>query len=395
MFCLSIIFVIFSFVLLIASNAKFEKMQLAKKYHPVVRMVMRECHDTNTVAPELQNELKNLNFSLILDESQISQITQNGDQKLELGKMPDIFVKVVGFEKFNYISIKTPTSHFLLKDNNQTASNSLIIFLIFGFVILCFIFAFTIIIKKLYPILNLTKKVQNFGNEKFDFDFKVLDKKDEISVLANEFQNSANRLKQIKEARNIFIRNIMHEFKTPITKGKFLLELPYSLENRAIMEKVFYRLEGLIDEFASIEELMSVNTIVKKSYFISDLIDNAIDLLIDVEEQIDIDLSDYKIFVDFKLFSIALKNLIDNSIKYCDDKKIKIVANENFIEIRNKGEKLKFPLEYYFEPFKKESLSSTGFGLGIYITNYILKAHDFKFDYIYEDGLNKFFIHFK
>jgi two-component system OmpR family sensor kinase len=42
---------------------------------------------------------------------------------------------------------------------------------------------------------------------------------------------------------------------------------------------VFNRLESLINEFASIEELISSKNIEKKSYFLEDLLDNAKDIL--------------------------------------------------------------------------------------------------------------------
>ena len=82
--------------------------------------------------------------------------------------------------------------------------------------------------------------------------------------MANEFKKSALKLKSLKEARNIFIRNIMHELKTPITKGKFLTQLELNTENNEKLKSVFNRLESLINEFASIEELISSNKSIEK-----------------------------------------------------------------------------------------------------------------------------------
>ena len=47
----------------------------------------------------------------------------------------------------------------------------------------------------------------------------------------------------------------MHELKTPITKGRFLTQLEQNPENNEKLKSVFNRLESLINEFASIEEL--------------------------------------------------------------------------------------------------------------------------------------------
>lgn len=119
-------------------------------------------------------------------------------------------------------------------------------------------------LKKLLPLKELKDKVINFGDEKFDFELSNSSSKDEVTLLANEFKKSAQKLKNIKESRNIFIRNIMHELKTPITKGKFLLQLEKSDENIEKLKMVFNRLESLINEFATIEELISQNRVLEK-----------------------------------------------------------------------------------------------------------------------------------
>ncbi len=119
-------------------------------------------------------------------------------------------------------------------------------------------------LKKLLPLKELKDKVINFGDEKFDFELSNSSSKDEVTLLANEFKKSAQKLKNIKESRNIFIRNIMHELKTPITKGKFLLQLEKSDENIEKLKMVFNRLESLINEFATIEKLISQNRVLRK-----------------------------------------------------------------------------------------------------------------------------------
>ena len=46
------------------------------------------------------------------------------------------------------------------------------------------------------------------------------DGKDEISQVAKEFDIALKQLKELRDSRNLFLRNIMHEFKTRITKGR-------------------------------------------------------------------------------------------------------------------------------------------------------------------------------
>jgi two-component system OmpR family sensor kinase len=92
------------------------------------------------------------------------------------------------------------------------------------------------------------------------------------------------------------------------------------------------------------------------------------------------------------MMPIALKNLIDNAIKFSPDKKAIINANTNKIEIISLGEQLKHELAYYTEAFSQEEKRSDGFGLGLYIVKTIINLHGFKLEYKYEDGKNYFIV---
>lgn len=187
----------------------------------------------------------------------------------------------------------------------------------------------------------------------------------------------------------------MHELKTPIAKGKFLTQLPQTEQNIQSMQKVFYRLESLINEFASIEELISTKKeLEKKSYFLEDIIDNAMDILMCDEDEVVKAFDNIKIDVDFNLFSIAVKNLLDNGIKYSKDKKVVVKADADMLMFESVGQKLSYELENYFEPFFKDdnSKSPQSFGLGLYIVKHILDAHSLHLKYEHEEGVNKFII---
>ena len=101
--------------------------------------------------------------------------------------------------------------------------------------------------------------------------------------------------------------------------------------------------------------------------------------------------SDLNIKVDFKLFTVAIKNMIDNGIKYSDDNFVKISANFKSIQFASLGQKLPNELSYYIEPFTQgEKYSPQSFGLGLYIVDSILDAHNMKLQYEYSNGYNIF-----
>ena len=248
--------------------------------------------------------------------------------------------------------------------------------------------------KKLKPLFILKENMIKLSNGDLSISTKT-NGKDEISEVANEFDNAIKQLKQLRDSRNLFLRNIMHELKTPITKGKLVSDMYDDCERKYILIRVFQRLEYLLSEFAKIEELTSGKiSLEKDNYHAIDLIEQAFDILLLDNNKIDIDYEDDLFLnVDFELFSIALKNLIDNAISYNTNGNPQIFIGEDFIKIVNKGEKLKKDINEYYKPFNHEyEDSSAGLGLGLYISNNIIKIHNYKLEYEYIDDYHNFVI---
>lgn len=394
-FLISIILVIISFLVLITHDYRMKEGRLLDKYHPVLRLLNKKDFVANEF---LQKNLEEMNFKLVVEKNEIEDILNNSKVKILIQKEhplknDDIF-RILNLDENNYLYLSKRGNLLLIKDENPSnESNSYIyIILVFSLLFITIVLVYIVTLKKLMPLKILKDKVKTLGDENFDFECCDLKGKDEVSLLANEFKKSALKLKSLKEARNIFIRNIMHELKTPITKGKFLTQLELNTENNEKLKSVFNRLESLINEFASIEELISSNkSIEKKFYFLDDIIDNAKDILMVEDENVILEYENQKLEVNFKLFSIAIKNLIDNGIKYSFDKKVTIKSQDENIIFENSGKELKYPLENYFEPFfSNEDKQKDSFGLGLYIIQNILKANSYTLTYEYENQINRF-----
>ncbi|MDD2895301.1 MAG: ArsS family sensor histidine kinase [Aliarcobacter sp.] len=393
-FIISILLVIVSFLILITHDYRMQEGQLLDKYVPVMKMVNRQ--ENSSYDEEFLKSLAEINYKLFTQMADINAITYNPQTKILVEKIhpkhDDIF-RILTLNDKNYIYMKKRGETILIEDNNTTNSNSHIyITLVFAILLITIILVYLITLRKLMPLKILKDKVKTLGDENFDFECCNLTGKDEVSLLAQEFKKSAEKLKSLKEARNIFIRNIMHELKTPITKGKFLTQLEQNEENNEKLKSVFNRLESLINEFASIEELISSNkNIEKKFYYLDDVIDNAKDILMIEDEHVISKYENKKLEINFKLFSIAVKNLIDNAVKYSPNKEVIIRTQEQNIIFENSGNELKYPLENYFEPFfSNEDKQKDSFGLGLYIIFNILKANNYTLEYEYLDGINRF-----
>ena len=167
-------------------------------------------------------------------------------------------------------------------------------------------------------------------------------------------------------------------------------------EHKSLLNNIFERLEYLLQEFAKIEQLTSQNIKLKREkYRIVDLLDQSFDMLMISKKDVTFNIkSPLFVNVDFYLFAIVLKNLIDNALKYGTEK-VTIEIDENYFAIKSTGDILEKNLEEYLKPFNKQyETTSQSLGLGLYIVGKILTLHQLKLQYKYEEKQNSFYIHF-
>ena len=328
--------------------------------------------------------LESQNFSLIKDKAKKVKIEHYFKEK---NKYKKYAVDTYNLQRILLIN----NDRFQLFLHNKNKANlpykRIIIFTIIFFLILMLYFW---VIRSFRPLSTLKKQIKTFSEGNLDIHC-ASDKNDEIAEVANEFDHAVTMIRELLQSRQLFLRAIMHELKTPIGKGRLVAEMLPDEKNKKRMHSIFERLNLLIDEFAKIEKITSKNfTLDAKPYKMSDLVDASIDLLM-VENPKDLMelqiINDYSIDVDFELFTLVIKNLLDNAIKYKTSEKILIQINHNTLAIVNKGNELDEPMENYYKPFHT---SKQGLGLGIYIVKSILDIHQMKLDYLYSEGENCF-----
>ncbi len=326
------------------------------------------------------------NISLITDKGKVVQIERYFKDK---GKLKRYAVDTYHLKRIIIIS----NDRFkLILENKNKMKYPLKRLIVFTIVFLLIILLYFWIIKSLKPLSELKNKIQTFSQGNLDIECRS-DKQDEIAEVANEFHHAVTMIRELLQSRQLFLRAIMHELKTPIAKGRLVSEMLHDERNKARMHSIFERLNLLIDEFAKIEKITSKNfELTIKPYKMSDLLEASIDMLMieNPKHLITTEIKkDYILDVDFELFTLVIKNLLDNGIKYSTDKHITVVIDENRLGIINKGESLTEPLENYFKPFHT---SKKGLGLGLYIVKSILDIHQMELEYQHEDGKNIFMV---
>ena len=296
------------------------------------------------------------------------------------------------YQNHHYLKVQHVDKVLLLKDNDYQPYRYDIIKIIFSLVAIILLAAYVFVIRKLKPLRKLKRQIAKFAAGEIDEVQNVSSGNDEISEVAEAFYDAVSQIKNLNASRKLFLRNIMHELKTPITKGRLAAEMIEKSKNQERLVSVFIKLENLINEFAAVEQVTS-NIALNNTKIcrIDDVIDEALDIAMVDPGQVTISkLEDVNLKADFKLLAIAAKNMIDNALKYSPNKHVNITITRESIKFINEGERLSKELRHYVEPFTKGESAQKSFGLGLYIVENIIKAHKLTLSYEYKNGLNVF-----
>jgi two-component system OmpR family sensor kinase len=289
-----------------------------------------------------------------------------------------------------YIYLQRYGFNLMLKDIKSKSIRLKITILIATLIGILFIFLYIAIIRKLSPLKRLNRQISEFA--KGNMNIKITNKSsDEIGQIAQSFDDAIHYIKTLLESKNLFMRNMMHELKTPMTKGRIAIEMVEDGSSKRTLIRAFTRMNELIDELAHIERLTTQSFKPQlKTVSIHEIIDESIGLLLCSRDSLTIKTQSEMLTTDSRLLSLALKNLIDNAIKYSEDAHATVITNSKSIKVSSKGKSLEYPLEYYLEPFTQEEKRNHGFGLGLYIVNNITKRLCYTLHYYYRDGSNVF-----
>ena len=363
----------------------YEENQLNKQLNDSYIKITRHIHENRLAPIKIEEYLKKLNFQIVKNPETVisNNAPLSGGPGFEIFKYQDSY----------YLNLHIPEFILLVKDLDKYSLNYYG-FLILSIIFIIFVSSFLWIINSLRPLKKLKEEIKEFSNGNLNISCKS-NKKDEIAELANEFDNAVKKISLLINSRQLFLRTIMHELKTPIAKGRIVSELLDNEKQKDRMINIFDKLNLQISNFSKIEQIVSQNySIYKYPLAINILIDKAIDMMMLDNPKNKIVLnnnSNKNINVDLELFSLAIKNLLDNGIKYSTDKKVEIQINNESILIISKGDKLQKPLNEYFKAYHNETRSNNhGMGLGLYIVHEILKMHDMDLVYEYKDDENIF-----
>ncbi|MGE4463041.1 MAG: ArsS family sensor histidine kinase [Arcobacter sp.] len=389
-FTLAFISIFITFAMFINYDKQKHELSLQNRYELIAENFLSSFQNQPTVE-SLIALYKKFQVMPIEDRDKKLEIIKNA-QELTITQNYLGTYRVYKYNDIYYIYVQQYGYNLMLKDSAN--HNYSMAFIIVGFAIslFTFLFLYEILKRKLRPLNTLNKQIIEFSNGNKDIKLNYTSN-DEIGTIARNFNEAINIINNQSKSKDLFMRNMMHELKTPITKAMFIAETLEDDKTRENLQRAFKRMDDIIKELATVEKLTSKNTMIYKeetNFF--NIYSKTLELMMINPENIAAKIRDFKFDVDIYMMSIALKNLIDNAIKFSTNKKAIINANKKHIEIISLGEPLKNELSYYTEAFSQEEKRSDGFGLGLYIVKTIVSLHGFKLEYKYEDGKNYFII---
>lgn len=221
-----------------------------------------------------------------------------------------------------------------------------------------------------------------------------IDSKDEIGALFKAFNEMNEKISKMLKARELITRNIAHELRTPLAKIQLSLEIKEGEELKSDLKKYINSLTHISQNMLDFERIQEENFELKNDEFLSE--SAVFEALRDLENKpicLNV-IKSIKIKGDLHLFAVAIKNLIENAIKYGDNGEVNIELNEEGILISNKGAPLANDIAYYFEPFYRGDITKQGYGLGLSIVKEIISLHKMEINYRYDCGTHFFYIKF-
>ncbi|CAD7286614.1 ArsS family sensor histidine kinase [Campylobacter suis] len=389
-FSLALISVCLAFLWLMGYDKQNYSKELNNKYSNVAQAHL--FYMSGIINEEkFKDSLKNINMPEIKDQTLKAEVLAKAQVLEEISD--DIGSSaILLFQRHHYLKIRHIDNIKLLMDTEFQPYRYEVIKVVFGIVGIILLVAYIFVIYKLKPLRKLKRQITKFANGDIDGVVNVSRGNDEISDVSQAFYDAVLQIKTLNDSRHLFLRNIMHELKTPITKGRLVAEMMDEGKSKDRFISVFNKLENLINELAAIEQTTSkIELSNKTTCFLDDIMDEAIDLAMIEPSQVGLNrVENLKLNVEFKLFSIAIKNMLDNGLKYSTDKHVNVLTTPDNIKFMSRGEPLKEKLEFYIQPFIKGQNTQKSFGLGLYIVSNILSAHGMKLSYEYKNEMNIF-----
>ena len=292
------------------------------------------------------------------------------------------------------LSYSTRAQQVITTNIRQKSS---IILLVLTVLILVFAILYSFLIAK--PLRQVTDSIHDISKGNMDEKIDMRGFSEVVSI-SDSFNQMIDIIQNTETSRQAFVSNVSHELKTPLASMKVLSDSLLSMEGmpeemyREFLVDITHeidRMTGIINDLLNMVKMDRNSAQVNISNVsINDLLEQIIKRLRPIAATRNIELIYESIRpvmadVDEVKMSIALNNLIENSIKYnYDDGWVKITLNADhkffYVTVQDTGvgipeDEQDNVFERFYRVDKARSRETGGTGLGLSLTRSAILLH--------------------
>ena len=277
--------------------------------------------------------------------------------------------------------------------------NRILLFSLFAGVILTALVSYLFTGQLLKPLAQIIHEVNEISSYNLSHRIQAGTGQDELSQLANTFNELLERLQESFAIQRRFISNASHELSTPLTSVSSQVEVTLQRERSvdeykqvlfSISEDV-QQMRQLTRSLLEIAKTGSQGGIELNEIRVDEVILKVTADVKKLNSEYKVELSfgdfpedekDFVVFGNNELLYIAVKNIVENGCKYSPDKRsvvdLSFIQHKVFVKVANQGDVIAAEeLQQIFQPFFRGSgtRDSRGFGLGLALAQRIIALH--------------------
>lgn len=284
----------------------------------------------------------------------------------------------------------------------------------FVFIVLAWIFSYKLVKNLLRPIDLFHQSVKSITENDLNIQLEVKRNKDEIDLLAVEFNQMLDRINQSYIKQQEFTSNASHELRTPLARLMTQLENKIIEDKKTNIDTAF--IQTILSDVTQLSELTNslilLSKLENKRY--GHNVCRTDDVIFDAASIVNGQFKDFR--MDFSmhdvenieinahkpLLVIAFTNLFKNAYLYSNSKSVVVclytLKNRLIVTVQNDGDTISaVEQEKIFEPFMRgeNAKNKSGLGLGLRIVKRILMQQGATIQYsISQESLNTFTVVF-
>jgi len=238
------------------------------------------------------------------------------------------------------------------------------------------------------PIKKLSDAVEQISEGNFEVNVDVK-RKDELGNLADSINAMKKNIFNMIKAKESLLVDVSHELRSPLTRIKLANEFVDDEKIRSKIRDDVKEMEVMITELLETYRMENIHgKILREPTDIVKLIKETVSKFDSHTVLFNSEVSQKEVFLDRIKIETALRNIIDNAIKYSAGSTVEVniysvteVMDEICISIIDKGKGIdEKEIKNIFEPFyridKSRDKKIKGYGLGLSLAKKILNEHN-------------------